>query len=62
MKGDEPRITWLVQHKELWKGWPSANYSDDVILKRMKKDGVFSAKTHNQVNLSRLIAEARRRT
>ena len=56
------KIDWLVANVALWRGWPTnAPYSDANLIQRMKLAGIFSAKTHNIIDLSKLIAKAKQR-
>lgn len=56
----DAKIEWLVAHPKLLSDWPAWN-ADRLMLQGMKEAGLISKGTHNLMDFSKLVAEARKR-
>lgn len=59
----QQRVTWLVGHPELWRGWEGTwDRRAAMIVEAMKRDGMVSGTTSwVEVDVTGLIDEARAR-
>jgi hypothetical protein len=55
----QQKVVWLIEHVEIWHGWPGDTGMDGRIKRAMHKDGLISTYTHCAIDFRKLIAEAR---
>jgi len=56
------KVAWMVEHHDLWAGWPAAHLTDEQIVDRMRGDGLVSFKVRREfgiMDFGKLVMEAR---